>query len=77
MNPHEELEVLAIQARQATQVVDALRDKLDALTDPHTTFARHAIHLSTCIHLLNEAADEVAAVARIYGKRLREIGGPR
>lgn len=74
MSPLEELEVLALQARQATQVVDALRDKLDALTDPHTTFARHAIHLSTCIHLLHEAAIEVAAIAK--SERIR-IGGPQ
>ncbi|MFY9345550.1 MAG: hypothetical protein WAT39_23875 [Planctomycetota bacterium] len=73
MSPQQELEVLAIQARQAVQVVDALRDRLEALSDPHNSFARHADHLTACIYLLRAAADEVAAIAKGEAQRERFV----
>ncbi|MFY9345542.1 MAG: hypothetical protein WAT39_23835 [Planctomycetota bacterium] len=75
-SPREELDALAIQARQAVQVVDALQDRLAELTDPHYSFRSHAGHLATAVFLLREAAAEVASVARVEGQRLRAGGQP-
>lgn len=81
MTPQQELETLAIQARQAVSVASALLDRFDALCDPHAGFkvgrppsARSVHHLHAVVHLLSVVASEAEWEARSEAARLNRLG---
>lgn len=74
MTPQQELETLAIQARQAVSVASALLDRFDALCDPHAGFKSAVHHLHAVVHLLSVVASEAEWEARSEAARLNRLG---
>jgi predicted metal-dependent HD superfamily phosphohydrolase len=69
-----DLQTIAIETRQALQLVQRLADEFDKLSDPHFAFKRHVHNLHACASLLTDASASAHSEARIVEAAAKRRG---